>query len=206
MYIGKCFGVDNSDESLAFMRENCFGLVVSVKGNEPFMTHLPLVVQRRNGQFVISGHFAKNNPHSDIFRQGRAWVAFLGENSYISSKWYGVENEIPTWNYSAVHCEGSTRTFEDERELREHLLELMRVCERTTPGKALEIDPFHPKHRSMIKKIVGFQIFVDKLEHKMKMNQNLPLAMREGAIANLKNSDICARRELALKMEKNALD
>ena len=47
-------------------------------------------------------------------------LAVSGPEVYISPDWYGLDNQVPTWNYIAVHLRGSLTTLPIDT-LRPHL-------------------------------------------------------------------------------------
>jgi transcriptional regulator len=106
MYIPDIYRNENRSEIIRFIEENSFAILVNQSNNKINATHIPLFVEESNeNQLVLSGHISKLNPQSENFAEnGTILAIFSGPHSYISSSWYDYE-EVPTWNYLAVHVE-----------------------------------------------------------------------------------------------------
>ena len=62
-----------------------------------------------NGEDVLVGHMSKLNPQWGNFHDNEEVLAiFNGPHTYVSSSWYEKEN-VPTWNYIAVHVYGKIK-------------------------------------------------------------------------------------------------
>lgn len=94
--------------------------MISVFKDEPFISHVPLVIQCVEQDLFLIGHFAKKNPHTKVLNLSKATVIFHGAHSYITPLWY-AENDIPTWNYSAFHAIGDVELIENNEGLIECL-------------------------------------------------------------------------------------
>ena len=85
------------------------------------ISHLPLIVEKREGRLFLLGHLAKANPHWQNLQDVR--VIFHGPNAYISPRWYAA-NDVPTWAYAVVHLTGQVRVFEGHEDIVEKLTKL----------------------------------------------------------------------------------
>src|SRR3990167_1586629 len=107
----------SGDRAIAarLMREHPFASLISVDdAGLPFVTHLPLHLEDREGEFLLLGHFAKPNPHWRFLQQRpAAVVTFLGPHAFQSPKIYPDLARVPSWNYLAVHCTVSATLIED---------------------------------------------------------------------------------------------
>ena len=71
----------------------------------PFVTHLPLHLEEREGKFFLLGHCARLHPHWRFLQERpTALVTFLGPHAYQSPSIYPDLARVPSWNYLAVHC------------------------------------------------------------------------------------------------------
>ena len=62
---------------------------------------------KQGDDYYITGHMAYGNPQWKTFEiDENVLVIFQGPHAYISSSWYKDEN-VPTWNYQAVHVYGT---------------------------------------------------------------------------------------------------
>lgn len=71
-----------------------------------------------SGQALIS-HMARANPHWRSIADGDdVLLLFRGPDAYVSPGHYRVEEDVPTWNYSAVQVHGIFRHVRDALENR----------------------------------------------------------------------------------------
>ncbi|CAM3942316.1 FMN-binding negative transcriptional regulator [Alicyclobacillus pomorum] len=171
MYVPKVNQMVDQDEVLAFLRENPFAVVVSCVGEQPIATHVPLELEVREQQWVLTGHMAQANPQWKTFQTSPTVLAiFQGSHTYISSSWYGHVN-VPTWNYVAVHVTGRVRLLDEER-LRETLAAMVNRYESHRPaGTTWDTLPLEYLDKQL-KAIVGFEILVESVQASKKMSQN----------------------------------
>ena len=116
MYTPALFKNDNSEEVFEFIQNNSFGILVSQADAKISATHIPLELDlNESGNRVLFGHISKANPQWENFKDNAAVMAiFNGPHAYISSSWYDHEN-VPTWNYIAVHVYGKIKITAGEK-------------------------------------------------------------------------------------------
>lgn len=171
MYIPEHFRVREHATAVAFMRANPFAILVSSNDDVPFATHLPFVIQEQEERMVLRGHVAKANPHWRYLQQeSRALTIFHGPHAYISPTNYATRENVPTWNYGAVHVYGEARVFSSSDELLTVLHQLIPMFE---PAYAEQWASLNNEYRDrMLSHIVGFEIKVTQIEAKFKLSQN----------------------------------
>jgi transcriptional regulator len=171
MYIPRYFKVTNVDEVWEFIQENSFGTMVTTKQGKPIATHLPLQLVKEGDTYYITGHVAYGNPQWRTFETCEdVLVMFQGPHAYISSSWYKQEN-VPTWNYQAVHVYG-TASILDEEELKQDLTMLLQKYEKHRKNPVLW-DKLSPEVlEKQLKGIVGFKIKVQEIQAANKLSQN----------------------------------
>ena len=110
MYIPKLFKMDDHAEIFDFIRQNSFGILINADNDVPVATHIPIELEFTDeNEPILRGHVSKVNPHALLFEKNpQALVIFTGAHTYISSSWYVQEN-VSTWNYTAVHVYGHFR-------------------------------------------------------------------------------------------------
>lgn len=115
MYIPDIYKNENQEEIIDFLQKNSFGILVNQTNGRLWATHIPLELDTdKNGKQILHGHISKENPQWESFANNDTVLAiFSGANSYISSSWYDYEN-VPTWNYIAVHVYGTIKIIEGE--------------------------------------------------------------------------------------------
>jgi transcriptional regulator len=172
MYIPKIFKNEDLEDIKQFIKANGFGILVTQVENRPWAVHIPLLFDvNEQGKEVLTGHIAKANPQWRDFKNNEEVLAiFNGPHAYISSSWYDHEN-VPTWNYVAVHVYGKIRLIEGE-ELMAHLSKLVHKYEKGRPNP-VSVETMSPGYAdSQIKGLVAFEIEIASMEGKKKLSQN----------------------------------
>ena len=198
MYIPKFNAFPDKNEVISFMRKYSFGTIITSKNNLPVATHLPFLVDERDEQVIISSHFAKANPQALDVAENSNLVIFTEPHAYISPKNYPKQEEVPTWNYIAVHAYGKAHMLETEDE---NLDLLKRTINNYEPEYYQQWEKLPQQFKSkMIKGIVGFEIIVTDLQAKSKLSQNRSEIEKESIINSLNKSPFDSEREIAQYM------
>jgi transcriptional regulator len=186
VYIPEHFRSRNHEDTINFMRANPFAILISSTDSGPFATHVPLFVRTREKRVVLRGHVAKANPHwRYLEQQPQCLTIFHGAHSYISPGNYEARESVPTWNYGAVHLYGSAHVFSSPPDLLGMLHELIDTFE---PAYAAQWADLSDAYRErMLRKIVGFEIEVEKIESKFKLSQNRTRKDQSNVIASLES-------------------
>lgn len=190
MYIPPSFVESDLSTLHDFIESHSFATMISQHAGEPFASHVPLLLDRAagpNGRLI--GHFARSNPHWQSIAEQTVLTIFHGPHAYISPDWMAARNTVPTWNYVAVHAYGRVRLIEDRKQLAGLLRRMVETYEtpRATPWS---VDtPESEFIDKLLGAIVGFEIDIERLEGKWKLNQNHPVERRERIIAGLQNTD-----------------
>ncbi|WJY26828.1 MULTISPECIES: FMN-binding negative transcriptional regulator [Sporosarcina] len=171
MYIPKQYKVEDFREIEEFIQNNSFGTVVTTDQGRPLATHLPVQMHKRGDDYYITGHMAHTNPQWRTFpdEQGSVLVMFQGPHAYISSSWYQSE-EVPTWNYQAIHVYGAGRIL-SEQELQEDLMLLLQKYEQGRKNAVLW-ETLSSQTKKQIAGIVGFEVKVQDVQAAYKLSQN----------------------------------
>jgi transcriptional regulator len=204
MYTPRSFRNDDLGQLHDLIRRYSFGTLFTHRDGESHVTHLPFMIDSDRGPSgTLVAHMAKANPHWRAF-EGAApsVVVFVGPHAYISPAWYEDPETVPTWNYAVVHAYGTPRLVLDERRLRDMAMRLVHTHEDPL-GNPWDVRRAESVMDTEIKGIVGFEILIDRLEGKFKLNQNRDPADREGVARALSASDDPMAREIAALMRKN---
>ncbi len=170
MFIPHHYKNENIEEVKDFLKKNSFGILVNQLKGKPWATHIPLELDiDENGKPVLEGHISKANPQWKNFEENSEVLCiFNGPHSYISSSWY-KEEEVPTWNYIAVHVYGTIKILDEEAVLAS-LHKLVDKYEANSKNP-ISIDNLSKNTMRQIKGIVGFQIKIDKIQAAYKLSQ-----------------------------------
>lgn len=204
MYIPEHFRVRDDASAIAFMRANPFAILVSQTAEGPFATHLPLAIRQEGERVILLGHVAKANPHWQYLQsQPQALVIFHGPHAYVSTENYTSRENVPTWNYGAVHAYGEARVLAEPEQLLPILHDLIGTFEALYAEQWAGLSEEY--RRRMLSHIVGFEIAVTKLEAKFKLSQNRTKQEQENVITSLSASQDTAISGTARLMREQGL-
>lgn len=173
MYTPQYYKNENIDEVKTFLKENSFGILVNQIDGKPWATHIPLELDKNSqGKDVLEGHIAKANPQWKGFRDSTEVLCiFNGPHAYISSSWYKKE-EVPTWDYIAVHVYGRLKVLDEEKTM-ESLHKLVHKYEKDSKNP-VSLHNMSSKTLRQIKGIIGFQIEITDIQATYKLSQTRP--------------------------------
>ena len=118
MHPNQVYQTADTQRNLDFARERAFG-VLTVSGEDgPEISHIPFVLSEAGKTLDL--HLVRSNPIARLLTTPlKAKIVISGGDSYISPDWYEVDDQVPTWNYVAVHLTGilELRPQEEIREL-----------------------------------------------------------------------------------------
>ncbi len=186
MYIPAHFQQTDLGQLFDFIERHSFALLVSQLDGEPFATHLPLLLDRTQGEFgTLVGHLARANPHGRV-TDGVSLCVFSGPHVYVTPAWYEAEHVVPTWNYQAVHAYGTIEWLDDHAATVEVVRDYVTTYERTRtqPWSVAAGDPYVDK---LAQAVIAFRFRVTRLEGKWKLSQNQPHERRAKVIAALEH-------------------
>ncbi len=171
-----------TDESLALARETGFGmLAVSARDAAPMLSHVPFLIDADGGAAQL--HLTRSNPIARACTgQLAARIAVQGPHSYISPDWYEIDDQVPTWNYLAIHLTGTLERLPDAA-LPDMLAALSHHFEaRLAPKPEWLIDKMPDDALArMLRQIVPFRFRIDTVDATWKLSQNKPEAARLSA-------------------------
>lgn len=187
VYIPKLYRLD-TEEALQIMRTYPFAILITIDDHRPIATHIPVEIRENGGKLYVSGHIAFGNTQkSTLENNPDVLLIFQGPHAYISSSWYEAEN-VPTWDYLAVHAYGKSRIISDD-ELENALAAMLYHYEaRRENGR--HMDTFTPGYiQGQMKGIVGFEIEITGVEASGKMSQNRNDRDYRAIVTELEKSD-----------------
>jgi transcriptional regulator len=173
VYLPPSFREDEPAKLVAFMRAHSFATLVSMVEGAPFATHLPLLIEERGQELVVTGHVAKPNPQWKGFDGAESLAIFGGPHAYISPSLYEKAESVPTWNYIAVHAYGTPDiyTYANAPEKVQGMLEKM--MQFYEASYLTQWEGLTEKYRAgMMQGIVAFEMPITRLEGKYKLSQN----------------------------------
>jgi transcriptional regulator len=203
MFIPKIYKNEDADAIKDFIKHNSFGILVSQTNQQLWATHIPIVLTTNEiGEEVLQGHVSVANPQSKNFVEGSdVLVIFSGSHAYISSSWYDHEN-VPTWNYIAVHFYGKIKRLEGEALLK-HLSDLTATYESKSE-KPVSVATMNPDFlKREMRGLVGFEIAITDIQAAHKLSQNRNDRDHANIITELEKSEDSTILATAEAMRKN---
>ena len=188
MYTPEIYKNENQEEIKKFLQENSFGILINQTNGKLWATHIPLELDtNENGATILSGHISKENPQWNGFIDNDQVLAvFSGPHSYISSSWYDHEN-VPTWNYIAVHVYGKIKIIEGEAVI-ESLKKLVDKYEQKSENP-VRIEDLSQKIMLQSRGIVAFEIEITEIQATRKMSQNRDEKNYQNIISELEKAN-----------------
>lgn len=162
-----------------------FALIVAVADGAAKVAHTP-VIRADNG--ALAFHLSNQNPACEaISATGRALVVFTGPHDYISPDWYGMDDQVPTWNYLSVEAEGPVQPL-DHAGAGAFLDALSaRFEEDLYPKPPWTREKMTPgRFEAMLGGLTAFHLTPERLEGITKIAQYKPAEARRRAGAALK--------------------
>ncbi len=201
MYIPSYYKLEDKDEVVSFIRKYNFAPIVTSNNGHPQATHIPFHISEKDGVISFTAHMARANKHWQDFDEQEVLIIFSGPHAYISPSFYEKEQNVPTWNYLAVHVYGKAHVVKDEARGYEILNELTQQSE---PEYLKQWERLDNKYREgLFKGIVAFEVEVKEIQAKHKMSQNKTANERRNIIEGLSREEDTAIKETARYMEHN---
>ncbi len=199
MYVPKTFEETNPAVLIDHINQNPFATVISTTNDGPMISHLPMYYIKEGESEFLIGHLANANEHWKNI-EGKGVVIFHGPHAYISSKWYGTSNVVPTWNYISVHVSGNIK-LTDANELASILDFMVHKHE----GSIQEFKNYNDEKylEALSNQIVGIKMEVKTIEGKWKLSQNKSEALQKKIAENLLKAGDYNSIEIAGKINGN---
>ena len=168
-------------KDIAFARNRGFGtLAVSTEG-PPLLSHVPFLLDPDGATADL--HLVRSNPIARALKEPLpARIAVTGADAYVSPDWYGVADQVPTWNYVAVHLTGTLERLPDA-EMRAMLdRQSAAYEEQLLPKKPWKTSKMTPDAlERLMRAIVPCRLHVEAIAATWKLSQNKPDSARLGA-------------------------
>ena len=150
--------------------------VISIKNNEPLITHLPLIL---NDEGKLIGHVDIYNPQTELLKDNNPiTLIFSGPQCYISPSVY-TTTQLPTWNYIKVHLKGTVKAIESKEALKQSLITMTAFLE--APEHKYVLDANNPRMEANLNYIKMFKITITDWEGKFKLSQDKKTADTQNA-------------------------
>lgn len=190
MHPNSMFRKETEAQNIDFAREQGFGVLAVATNDAPLISHIPFLLSQDGS--MAEFHLVRSNPIARALKAPlKARLAVQGAHSYVSPDWYDVADQVPTWNYVAVHLTGeiTLRPAEEMRDLldRQSALFEKRLLPKT-PWTTGKMTP--EVLERMMRQIVPCRMRVDMIEGTWKLSQNKPDEVRLNAASHMEGFGI----------------
>ncbi|WP_372840251.1 FMN-binding negative transcriptional regulator [Phaeovulum sp.] len=178
MHSNPAFRAETAEANLAAALARGFGALCVNGAAGPLVSHLPFCANAGGIEF----HVVRNAPMARALATPQPGVMVVsGADAYVSPDWYGMDHQVPTWNYHAVHLRGRVELL-PESALLGHLERLSATFEDQLQKAPWKIDkmPDEELARKM-RAIVPVVLHLDDVQGTLKLGQNKPAAARIAA-------------------------
>jgi transcriptional regulator len=203
MHTNPAFRGESAARNLDFARSRGFGILMLNGPDGPLASHIPFLLDA--GGALADLHLARSNPIARAALPAPAVIAVSGPDAYVSPDWYGAADQVPTWNYVAVHLRGSLEAL-PVGTMRAHVDDLSAEHEGRLVGKApwTSAKMADEAMARMMRMILPFRFRVASVDGTWKLNQNKTTEVRARAADALAQGDAGARAIAALMREMDA--
>ncbi|MFN3754239.1 FMN-binding negative transcriptional regulator [Flavobacterium sp.] len=202
MYIPDLYKNENQEDIHNFLHQNGFAILVNQTDGKLWATHTPLLLETNTeGKQILVGHISKANPQAESFKSNDEVLAiFSGAHTYISSSWYDHEN-VPTWNYLAVHVYGKVTVYNHEEAI--HFLKKLVDKYETKSENPVRVENLSEKTMREARGIIAFEIEITSIEAQKKLSQNRDDKNYQNIINELEKTNDNQAIDIAKEMKKN---
>ena len=199
MHPASAFLDTDEDRLRNLIAERGFGLIIAQGPNGLVCAHAPVLLEQSILRFHLS---SANGLNAALALDPRALCVVTGPDAYISPDWYGIPDQVPTWNYVSAEISGSVRVISSEQATL--LLDDLSATfeERLAPKPAWNRAKMDPARFDIMVRqgIIAYEMDVSRLTGVRKLSQNKPPEAIEGVRVALSQSDDAQARALGLMM------
>lgn len=162
------------DAALArLVSDRGFALILGLADGRPAVAHAPVLLDGRRLRF----HLSRNNALTAALGEAgaTALAVITGPDAYVSPDWYGLDDQVPTWNYLSVEMAGPVTVLDQDGAAA--LLDDLSVHFEAP----LAPKPVWTRHKmtpgrfeTLLGGIVAFEMAVERFEGTWKLGQNKP--------------------------------
>ncbi|MFI9319398.1 FMN-binding negative transcriptional regulator [Kitasatospora aureofaciens] len=204
MFTPKLYQVDGDDWPLRIIERHPLAVLVSNGDPVPNATHVPVIAPPDAApEDALPGmrlwaHLTRANPHWQQLAAdggGPAKLVFHGPNGYVTPSLYSADMVAPTWNYVAVHLEGTVELAGADETLAIVHTTAQTLEDRFGDGMALA--PSLEYHRQIVGAVGGLFFTVTKVDVMFKLSQEKDPEVQQRVLDRFAASGSGLHREVA---------
>lgn len=204
MHPNPVFRQTPAERNLAFARSRGFATLAVNAPAGPLLSHIPFLLAVDGASVEL--HLVRSNPIVPLIATPQpAVLSVTGPEGYISPDWYGLTDQVPTWNYVAVHLRGRLELLPEDtlRPLLDRLSDHFEaLLAPKKPWTSAKMSPGAMER--MMRMIVPCRLIVEDVQGTWKFGQNKPEAARLGAADGLEAAALSPEAAALAALMRNA--
>ena len=179
MHPNPTFRWDDRDAMRAFAAEVGFGMLFLTTPDGPRVAHVPFIFLDDDR---IGFHIARGNALAKHLEGADGLFVVNGPDGYISPDWYGIVDQVPTWNYVALELQGPVAKMDEAA--------LIAQADALSENREARLAPKPMWTRDkmadglfdkMLRGISGFEMTISAWRSTVKLGQNKSMEVRAAA-------------------------
>ena len=153
----------------------------------PIASHIPFIMP---DETRILGHVVRNSPMHIAIKDGAPALLIVSfGDSYVSPDWYGIDDQVPTWNYVAIHVTGTAHALRPDTLPDTLAAQSAELEARLAPKPSWTADKMSDGvYERMQRAIIPFELQVEDLQSTWKLSQNKTEDVRARTVAPLREA------------------
>ena len=188
MHPNPSFRTPGDAQNISFARDRGFGVLAVNHDDGPVISHIPFALTEDGT--VADLHLVRSNPILRLLDQPqKAVIAVTGADGYVSPDWYDVPDQVPTWNYVALHLRGTLERLPQDQMLAMLDTQSAHFEDQLAPKPPWLTTKMTPDVLDrMMRQIVPCRLTVTAITGTWKLSQNKPDAVRLRAADKIETS------------------
>jgi len=197
------FAMTDLAELRRVIERNPWATLVSATPDGLVASHYAVLLDDTRDDLTVVGHVGRPDDLVHGLGERELMLIFQGPHGYITPRWYGEAQAVPTWNFVTVQLSGVPEILSTEENL-QVLEKLVAHFESADDEpRLLWKAPNDPAYVEKLEKgTVGFRLTPTKVVAKRKLSQNKPAEIVETVISELGGTGPYANPALAAEMRR----
>lgn len=188
MHPNPSFRKPSDARNIAFARDRGFGTLALNHDDGPLLSHIPFALTEDGTTADL--HLVRSNPILRLLdTPQQAVIAVTGADGYVSPDWYEVPDQVPTWNYIAVHLRGTLEKLPQDQMHAMLDMQSAHFEDQLAPKPPWLTTKMTPDVLDkMMRQIVPCRLTVTQITGTWKLSQNKPDDVRLRAADRIETS------------------
>ena len=175
-------------QNISFAQARGFGTLALNHADGPLLSHIPFALSDDGRSADL--HLVRSNPILRLLDAPQsAVIAVAGPDGYVSPDWYDLPDQVPTWNYVAVHLRGRLEILPQDAMHPMLIRQSAHFEDQLAPKAPWTTAKMTPAVlERMMRQIVPCRLTVTQIDGTWKLNQNKPDDVRLRAADRIETS------------------